>query len=162
MCSVGVGKGILEYHIKDIMPTQYLCCTDYTLKALTELKKFFLQCDEFLPLDLSSDISVLNKYDIVLMYRISTEFSFREWRRVFKKLYKNGTKHIIFVPTEIATVKDLINEYSIHFAHVLKGKKDTFCGWKYSENEFLKMMSGYYKVKSKKKFNDTTVFDLIV
>lgn len=72
--SCGVGKGMLEWHIKRLLPKSYLCCTDYTAEALVELKKVFVLSDEFKVFDIKNDNwEELNRFDVVLLYRVNTD-----------------------------------------------------------------------------------------
>ena len=141
--SLGVGKGILEWHIKNQMPEVYMICTDYATEGIEQLKKVFPKCDEILRYDmLKGDYSVWEN-TLVLMYRISTEFTKREWMDVFFRMHKGGIKRIIFVPTELLTLKIMIKEIGRHFFNRFCGRKDIMCGWMYSRKEFLDIFQEY-------------------
>ncbi len=104
--SLGVGKGILEWHIKRIDNTITVDMTDYTQNALELLENVFISHDRLFRFDMLKDeYSLLKEYDYVLMYRISTEFSSEQWRNIFRLCYENKIKNIIFWPTEILTLK---------------------------------------------------------
>ena len=45
--SRGVGKGILEWHLKKKCPSIQITCTDYTEMALEKLRRVFPQAEEF-------------------------------------------------------------------------------------------------------------------
>ena len=90
--SLGVGKGILEWHIKKQMPNICMICTDYARAGVEQLKKVFLTCEEIQWCDmLETDYSVWNEATI-LMYRVSTEFTEQEWKLIFNKMYEGGGK----------------------------------------------------------------------
>lgn len=159
--SVGVGKGILEWHIKNIKPDIKVTCTDYTEKALKKLSKVFRNVDALLCFDMiKDDWSVLNGYDYVILYRVSTEFSFPEWRKIFEQMNEKHIKRIIFIPTGLDTWKSMLIELYRHIIRTVLKKKDIFCGWLYSENEFRKMWEGQYREEKCIYLQNTAIFFL--
>lgn len=167
LVSLGCGKGIVEWHIKKMMPNLYLKCTDYAREGLELLEKVFVECDEFCVFDMlkSEDYKVLKKDDIVLMYRISTEFTLSQWKSIFSRLYDVGIDNIIFVPTEIMTIRIALNEKKRQFMNWIRGKENTFCGWLYSYDEYPKIFRGIdgkakYEIVTQKRIKDTIVFEL--
>lgn len=99
-------------------------------------------------------------YDSVIMYRISTEFDYGTWREIFKKLHLAGIKRIVFIPTELAGIRDWTREHMFHLNNEIRGRKDTFCGWLYSENVFLNMWKGYYSLECSTKMDNSAVYYL--
>ncbi len=98
LVSLGVGKGILEWHLKQLLPYLRTDCTDYTPEALKQLTKVFADHDRVYFFDMmKSDYSLLAEYDCCIMYRISTELDPSQWRTVFQNLYQKQIKNIIFV-----------------------------------------------------------------
>lgn len=165
LVSLGCGKGIVEWHIKQIMPDLYVECTDYAQKGIEQLAKVFVDCDEFGTFDmLSGDYGTWQKTgDILLMYRVSTEFSEEQWQSVFDRIYHAGINHIIFVPTEIMTLKLAIYEKARFLLNLVSGKKNTFCGWMYSRREFFRLFGGKdgrlkYRTMVLESFQDTGIF----
>lgn len=142
--SLGCGKGIIEWHIKKLMPELYVKCTDYTSESLKLLEKVFIACDEFGIFDMleKDDYKKLEQDDIMLMYRVSTEFSIYQWKAIFDKLHQRGIEYIVFVPAEILTLQIAINEKKVQFCNWLKHRKNTFSGWMYSKNEYVKIFAG--------------------
>lgn len=98
LVSFGCGKGIVEWHIKKLMPELYIKCTDYATESLELLKKVFVECDEFKKFDMLStdDYKELRQDEALLMYRVSTEFSFEQWKEVFERLYRGGRSKYYF------------------------------------------------------------------
>lgn len=167
LVSLGCGKGIIEWHIKETLPNLYLKCTDYTIEGLELLKKVFVKCNEFSVFDLlrEEDYKILKADDIILMYRVSTEFTSKQWGKIFDKLFDRGVENIIFVPTEIMTLRIAVNEKKRQILNLIKRKKNTFCGWLYSYGEYLKMFKGEdnnekYEIVKEKRMNDTIIFVL--
>ena len=167
LVSLGCGKGIAEWHIKKIMPELYIKCTDYAQKGIEQLAKVFVDCNEFGTFDmLLGDYEIWKKReDILLMYRVSTEFTKEQWQLIFDKIYNAKIKYIIFVPTEIMTFKIAMYEKGRLLLNLLTGKKITFCGWMYSQREFFEFFSGKdsklkYQTVVFERFKETGIFAL--
>ena len=161
--SCGVGKGILEYHIKEISPQNYLCCTDFTQDALEMLKKVFISCDEFKVFDMKNDDwQELNKYDVVIFYRVQTEFSFKQWQIIFENMAKSKIKNIVFVPGEMSGVKTFCKDLGDYVKNLYErgGVKEGVVCYKYSEWEYLRMWKVHYALVRKVSFNDTAAYFL--
>ncbi|MBQ1171797.1 MAG: hypothetical protein IIX48_04260 [Lachnospiraceae bacterium] len=159
--SLGVGKGILEWHLKNKRPQMQLTATDYTKDSLDKLKKVSGICDDYFLFDFKTgDYSLLKQYDCLVLYRLSTELDFEMWKQTFEKMSENEIKQIVFVPTELLTFKMLLREKRGHITRILRRKKDMFCGWMYSEKEFKTMWSDYYYIEQEKCMFDTKVFFL--
>lgn len=165
--SLGVGKGILEYHLKKMMPTLEVVCTDYTKSSLEALSKLFVECSRFQTFDmLQDDYSLLKESDVVIIYRLSTEFTKEQWKDLFSKMYVSRVENIIFIPTELLSIRICIDEKVRYFLNVLQHRRNTFCGWMYTRKEFLKIFKGndvltpsYCVVKSIS-YEDTEIFEL--
>lgn len=147
--SLGCGKGILEWHLKRIAGRSLrITCSDYTPHQLEKLKKVFTDCDDFLLFDmLNGDYGEISKDATVLIFRCSTEFSKRQFQMIFKKMHDVGIRQIIFIPTEIISLKEAIRRYRVYIKEAIKGHKLTFCGWNYNEKEIRKMFEKYYKIE---------------
>lgn len=164
--SLGVGKGVLEWHLKKMMPKCIVECTDYTAKSIEQLKKVFRDVDAAYSFDiLKGDYTRLDKNAIFIMYRVSTEFSLQEWYDIFEKMHDAGVFYIIFIPAGLDKVSDMIREKVGHIKNIIRGKKDTQCGWLYSESEFLKMFRGrggkvLYDVVNKVRLENTAIYFL--
>ncbi len=162
--SCGVGKGILEWHIKKLCPELHVGCTDYAEKSIDRLKAVFTAMDDGYTFDMiNGDYSALGDDPIIIMFRVSTEFNREQWERVFRNMYSAGINTVFFVPTELATPAIIAKAHLSHIRNIIKGHKDTFCGWLYSENEFLKMFAGanggsMYEVKEKTGVENTAVY----
>lgn len=164
--SLGIGKGILEWHLKNLKPSLRVECTDYTAEAIERLKTVFVSMDAGYTFDmLNGDYSSLGVDSILVMFRVSTEFDRDQWHGVFQKMYNAGIKNIIYVPAGLDTKKEMLKEKINHFRFVIRGKKDIFCGWLYSEDEFESMFRGkeatpYYDIDSRIPFENTAVYYL--
>lgn len=141
--SLGVGKGILEWHLKKLRPELVIECTDYTVNAIEQLKKVFVDMDSAYPFDiLEGNYAQLDTNAIFLMYRVSTEFSEHDWCQIFTKMQKAKIKHILFVSTGLDNLLDMAKEKLIYILNVLRRRKNIQCGWLYSEKEYIKMFTG--------------------
>ena len=156
--SFGCGKGILEWHMKRQAGDRIrVTCSDYTPQQLEKLKKVFVDCDSFLLFDmLEGDYSQVDKRATVIIYRCSTEFTYKQYRQIFKKMYDRGIETIVFVPTEIITIKQGLRRYKAYAKDLLKGRKLTFCGWNYLEKELVSMFDDYYVI-GKAEYIDSSV-----
>lgn len=160
ICSLGAGKGILEWHMKQINPDMYMCCTDYTKESVSRLGDLFTECDEFRVFDMLGDYSELKMFDVLIMYRVSTEFDWNTWRKIFEKMYRAGINRIIFVPAELAGIKDAAREMLLRARFVMMRKELVFAGWLYSAREFQRMFAGLYSIKDISYIGNTAVFSL--
>jgi hypothetical protein len=166
LVSLGVGKGIIEYLIKKLCPELFVECTDYTAAALDKLKRVSVHMDSIHTFDMLNDsYTSLDKQSTILMFRVSTEFDMNQWNMIFNKMYCDEIENIIFVPTELATYKDAIRERKSYLKNLLRNRKNTFCGWLYSEDEFLKMFKGnnaspLYDIEKRIPYHHTAIFIL--
>lgn len=161
LCSLGVGKGVLEWWIKALAPELELCCTDYTAQSLEKLKGYFPECNKIQEFDmLRGDYSLWAKYDAILMFRVSTEFDVDEWESIFNKIVLAGIKKVVFVPAELMTFKDIARELCLRIRSGWRGEKSVFCGWMYSEAEFEKIFDKFFNVDAVKYIHNTAIFAL--
>ena len=65
---------------------------------------------------------------------------------MFDNLAKSNIQYIIFIPTEVAGFRVFLDELSNHVFNILKGKKDVFCGYCYSKNEFPRFWKRHYEL----------------
>jgi len=85
LVSIGVGKGILEWNIKQLRPDIFVECADYTPESIRLLSKLFVNVDNTFIFDmLNDDYSNINNDSCLIPYRVSTEFSFNEWCDIFQ------------------------------------------------------------------------------
>ena len=74
--SLGAGKGIVEWHLKKLLPSLPMICTDYAESGVASLRQLFSACDKVMVFDmLKGDYSVFGKDAVLLMNRVSTEFT---------------------------------------------------------------------------------------
>ncbi len=158
--SLGSGKGVLEWHIKQINPQLTVSCTDYTKEAIAALKNVFPSVDEAYPFDiLNDDYSKIGADSTIIIYRVSTEFNRQQWIDIMSKMYNSGIERIIYVPVRVETFLSMSLEKMRYIINVLRGRKPTFCGWLYSESELNKMFKDY-NVVEKTDFDNTTIYFL--
>lgn len=159
--SLGAGKGIVEWHLKKFLPSLPLVCTDYAESGVASLRRLFRTCDKVMVFDmLKGDYSVFGKDAVLLMNRVSTEFAPSEWRQIFKSCKSAGIKYILFIPTELASIRLKVMETLRHFARRALHRRDTFCGWLYSRKEFDRLMSFDYQIESMQKIGDSALYKL--
>jgi len=163
--SMGVGKGTLEWYIKKFHPEIFVECTDYANESISRLSKLFIDVDNAFVFDmLEDDYQIINNGSCIILYRVSTEFSYNEWCNIFEKFAEAKIQYIIFVPTELLGWRNFLREHYMHMKNILLHGADIFCGWMYSENEFLKMFYGknrtskHYSVIKKIDMDDTAIY----
>ena len=148
LLSVGIGKGVLEWQIKQLMPEIVLDASDYAEESIKKLKLLFPTCNHLFAFDMvKGDWSSLPPYDHVLLFRLSTEFDSETWRQIFQSMAASGIEHIIYVPTELGTFRIFLFEYLQQVLGQLRLRKQTFCGWLYSESEIKKFWKGQYEIQ---------------
>lgn len=161
---MGVGKGILEWHLKKLEPQLVIECTDYTEQALEQLKRVFIDIDKAYQFDiLNGDYMKLDTDSVFIMYRVSTEFALKEWYEIFNNMYNAGIDYIIFVPAGLCNLWDILKEKIKHIKNIIMRKNDIFCGYLYSECEYMKMFKGkgikpLYGIKNRIDFDGTAAF----
>ena len=159
--SLGTGKGIVEWHLKRLMPEMRLICTDYAESGVESLRRLFRGCDQVMTFDmLKSNYDQFPDGTVLFMNRISTEFTTSEWLQIFRSCRDSGIKHVIFIPTELASFKLKVMETLRHFVRKLLRRKDTFCGGLYSKRELEKLLSFNYGIKGFKRMGNSAVYQL--
>ena len=162
--SVGCGKGILEWNLKNLKPELHISCTDYTEKSLECLRGFFPECDDIYTMDMRSAKAyrkIAKKKQIVLFYRVSTEADFATWKSIFYKMFTEGVKYIIFVPAEFCTFHMVVDNYKNAIINLVRKKKESkkiFCGYIYSKRTSERMWKKYYMIKDARPIGDTMIF----
>lgn len=145
--SVGCGKGILEFYLKRYLPDVTIVCSEYTESSLNKLKEYS-NCDDFIYFDiLEGDYLQFDLDTCLLFYRVSTGFSFRQWEKIFKNIYKSNVLKIIFVPTELITIKDIFSSFCNDLKNLFYRKNRILCGWMYTNVEFQYFLTNSWKNK---------------
>ena len=159
--SLGAGKGIVEWHLKKLLPSLPMICTDYAESGVASLRQLFPACDKVMVFDmLKGDYSVFGKDAVLLMNRVSTEFTPTEWKQIFKSCRSSGVKYILFVPTEIASIRLKTMETLRHLARRVLRRRDTFCGWLYSRRKFDMLIPSQYSIEGFKKIGHSAIYKL--
>ena len=161
LVSLGAGKGIVEWHLKRLAPELNLTCTDYAEAGVDSLRRYFRACDEVMAFDmLKDDYGLFGNNTVLLMNRISTEFTPSEWLHIFQACRHAGIRHILFLPTELASLRLKAAETLHHMARKILRRNDTFCGWLYSKREIESLISVYYTIKESKGIGYTALYRL--
>ena len=159
--SLGAGKGVVEWHLKKLLPLLPLVCTDYAESGVASLRRLFRTCDKVIVFDmLKGDYSVFGKDAVLLMNRVSTEFTPSEWRQIFKSCKSAGIKYILFIPTELASIRLKVMEFLHHMARKILWRHDSFCGWLYGKCEIESLMSKYYRIETFNRMSDSGLYVL--
>ena len=158
--SMGSGTGALEWHIKQLNPQLHVECTDYTSAAMERLKKVFPSIDDAYEFDmLEGDYSAFATNSVLVFHRLSNEFDPEQWKTVFAKMKEGGVKDIIFTPCEVVNPIVALKETLAHIKNRLLGRRDTFCGWMYSEKELMDIFGvGGYTVRNSKELSYTNIY----
>lgn len=164
IASIGCGKGILEWNLKNLKPELIISCIDYTEGNLRYLKKFFPKCDEFHRMDMRNAKcypKIARRNQLVLFYRISTELDYKAWKDVFHKMYRGGIQYVVWVPTELGTVTMALEYYKKAVLDFIKKRHKServFCGYIYSKRTHEKMWKPYFSVKDAVTWKDTMIY----
>jgi hypothetical protein len=159
--SLGAGKGIVEWHLKKLLPSLPMICTDYAESGVASLRHLFPACDKVMVFDmLKGDYSVFGKDAVLLMHRVSTEFTPSEWMQIFRSCKSSGIQYILFIPTELASIRLKTMETLRHLARRVLRRRDTFCGWLYSRREFDMLISSQYIIEGFKKIGHSAIYKL--
>ena len=161
--SPGAGKGIVEWHLKKLLPSLPMICTDYAESGVASLRRLFRACDKVMVFDmLKGDYSVFGKDAVLLMNRVSTEFTPSEWMQIFRLCKSSGIKYILFIPTELASIRLKTMETLRHLARRVLRRRDTFCGWLYSRQELELMIGVYYKAEIQTMIGSSALYLLCI
>lgn len=106
------------------------------------LKDVFIECDELKTFDMIKDSYREMNADCLILYRISTEFDFDTWCSIFKRMYNEEIESIVFVPAELLNMRIYIFEMLRHMRNKVRGRRDAFCGYMYSEAVYKKIFAG--------------------
>ena len=146
--SMGIGKGILEWHLKRQMPELIVEGTDFAVRAVEKLKKVFPACDALHCFDmLRGDYRMFPPDAFFIFYRVSEEFCYEDWRHIFTAMRSQRVLNIVYIPDMLAT-RQLAERLERSRAHNQKqGRKETFCGWIYSEDTLEELFcAGGYQI----------------
>ncbi len=158
--SFGVGNGSLEYNIKKFFPHIHLVCSDFAPRTISRLKKVFVEADELFVFDMLND-KWENVVDngLVLLNRVDTEFDDQQWKAILSNMKKGGVKSVLFVPSDVLSLIDIIVVLLKYGVWKLMGKKSLFCGYKRTLKRFKQMFSSAgYLFKKKVNFNNAQAF----
>lgn len=107
--SFGVGAAHLEFLIKRKCPSLAMKCSDFTPHGIERLKKVFVEAEEITIFDmLKGDWPTMDAGHICLLYRVDTVFDDSQWREVLRKMNAAGIKNILFIPSDVLTVRKIL------------------------------------------------------
>jgi hypothetical protein len=164
VASLGIGKGIFEWHLKNFNPKLYVIGTDYTKQSIKLLRQVFTECDELKVFDMKNNSYRELGAECLIMYRVSTEFNYEDWCEIFEKMYNDGVQSIIFIPTELLNIKSASIEILLRLKNKIMGRKEIFCGYMYSLGDFKKIFShGMWKIREEIPItaNNTVIWYLV-
>ncbi len=158
LVSFGVGKAQLEFLIKEKMPNLHLICTDFAPNTVNELRDIFIEADTIEVFDLLEDDFSLYRNEVVLLNRLSAEFTIQQWEKIFINLENANIEYVYFIPESLLNIKTIFTKIIVSTKRFLLAKKykKTFCGWIYSASELRKIWSNAYTVEQQININDHT------
>ena len=159
--SFGVGAAHLEYLIKHNFPECEISCSDFAPQGVARLKKVFEEARDITSFDmLKGDWSGVSKESLCLLYRVDTVFNDEQWSEVLKNMQKAGIKNILFIPSEILTLKKIIYQKTKYFLFKVLRRKTTFSGYVRTKQRFLSLLKNGYSIKKIQNIYDLTGFVL--
>ena len=146
--SYGVGCAGLEYLIKRKNPQLFLWCSDFAPQAIERLKRNFKEADAIVPFNMLEGQWVHPDSGCAhLFYRVDTEFDDRQWEAIFRKMSQAGLDDILFIPSEILTIKGLFREQVKYFLVKFARHPLTFVGYRRTEEQLKALFYEYYQVE---------------
>ena len=146
--SMGMGKGILEWHLKRKKPELVVEGTDFAVRAVEKLKKVFTACDALHCFDmLRGDYRMFPSDAFFIFYRVSEEFDYDDWRHIFTTMRAQGVRNILYIPDMLATQELAERLERSRARNRRQGRKETFCGWVYSQDTLEELFcAGGYQI----------------
>jgi len=148
--SVGVGGGYLEYVIKSLLPQIYIKCSDFAPQSVKRLRKVFIECEEIDVFDILNDEWPKQlENEILMFYRVDTEFSDLQWKKIFKKMYDSNVLNILFAPNGFLTFKKILVQKLNQLKALIDRKQTlTFAGYLRTEDTLRSLWEFWYDVKA--------------
>ena len=142
--SLGSGRSSLEYQLK-LKTGVYTIISDIT-ESILRLKKldFF---DEILFIDITKTFELkLSSSTMVLLSRIDTELSDSQIKNLFKNLYHQKVKYILFIPAQLLSFKSILVQFYIVIKASILKKPLVDCGYSRSSSSFRKLWKEFYDI----------------
>ncbi len=144
--SVGVGRALLEYHLKRSLPQVPLTCTEYAPASVTRLREFFAECDSVEFLDLLAPWQAKDAKCLILLNRVDTELSDEQWSIAFGRMAEAGVSEIIVVATGFLTPRTFGSEMATRLRCRLRGQTPTFAGYLRTRARFRELWQANYVI----------------
>jgi hypothetical protein len=158
--SAGVGCAQLEFHLKQLAPSLYLTCTDYTPGVVERLRTIFPECDRVECFDMLASPWPTLMSALYLLNRVDTEFSDTQFESVFARMAEAGADHVLVIPTSLLSAMGLCKEWLNRVAHTLARHPLTFAGYHRNRGSFEAAWSRHYVVASEVHLGDGRGFYL--
>ena len=151
--SVGAGAGALEYFLKKSLPSVLLTASDYSGANIERLRRVFTECDDVTVFDITqADWSSMGGNDsrstLVLMYRVDTNLSNRQWRVVFQNMARSRVRNVLFVPANIMTLRSLAKLRMRNVRARLHGEVPLFTGYIRNLRMYPRLWNEQYRSES--------------
>ena len=145
--SFGVGNACLEFLIKKANPSFHVHCSDFAPEGIDRLQKVFTEADEIGRFDMTQeDWKDIGPEGICLLHRVDTVFDDSQWRTVFRNMEKAKIKHILFIPSEILSLKRIVYQQIKYAIFKIRRHKMIFSGFVRTEKRFLTLLSEFYDI----------------
>ena len=145
VASVGVGCGWLEWHLKRLLPTLELTCTDYAPATVERLRRVFVECDCVDLFDMLTPHWPPDK-DAYLLHCVDTELSDRQWKGVIENMRRSGIQQILMIPSAFLDLRLFLAVQRRRLKGLVKRGKTTFAGYLRTKDQFRALWSPSYPV----------------
>lgn len=148
--SVGVGRALLEYHLKQQLPKLPLICSEFSPQVVDRLRKVFLECERVDCHDFTqAGWPRPPGRPLYLLNRVDTELTDEQWSAVFSRLHAEGVQDILMVATSFLTPRVLACELKRHLMSWVIGRRLTFAGYLRTKSAFMDLWEPHYQVVRK-------------
>lgn len=145
--SFGVGAAYLEFFIKTEEPSLRLKCSDFTPHGIERLRKVFLEADDVFNFDMiNGDWGTIDPQGICLFYRVDTVFDDNQWKEVFHKMKSAGIKGVLFIPSDVLTLRKILYQQFKYVIFRIFRRKMTFSGFLRTKQRLMSLLSGSYEI----------------
>lgn len=159
--SFGVGAAHLEYWIKKLRPELRIRCSDFAPQGVERLRSVFREADEVFQFDmLNGHWDAIDPKSLVLLYRVDTVFNDEGWRTVLRNMSQAGIRNILFIPSDILSVRKVVYFQLKYFIFWILGRKMLFSGFLRTRQRLASLLGEHYEITGVKKIVDLTGFQL--
>ena len=159
LVSCGVGRAILEYHLKLLLPSLALTCTEYSPEVVARLRQVFPECERIECHDFTrASWPPPSNRTLYLLNRVDTELADEEWPGVFANLAAEDVRHVLVVATAFLTPRVLASELKRHVLSLVFRRQLTFAGYVRSKAAFTVLWQQHYRIVGEMPVGDLTGF----